>query len=335
MDLLIPPKIKKGDTIGVCTPSTPAYKINEEIFSLGLSNLKKHGLKIKLGNLTSRRASQGYRSGTPQERAKELMELFCDSNISGIITTIGGMNSNSLIPYLNYAEIRNNPKVFCGYSDITSLHLALMKFSNLATYYGPGLMPHWSDFPSGITSSISSFFEAVSDKKRVITPFSQWSNHIRDWKTNDWKYKPREWKKNQGWKVLNCGYAKAPIIVCNLNTLSAACGTEFFPNFDGKILLLEEMEAPLSKEERSLRQLELIGVFDKISALLVGKPENLQIEGAPFGLDDLILEVLGKRDYPIVTEFDCSHTIPMHTIRQGSIVEIDAKDKSLTSLSLS
>ena len=140
-----------------------------------------------------------------EERAKELMDLFIDPSVKAILATIGGMNSNSLIPYLDFEVIKRNPKIFCGYSDITSLHLSLMKYSNLATYYGPGLMPHWSEYPDAVSDSIQSFLEAFEAKERILKPFSKWSNHSRDWQTYDWKTLPRQWNHNSGWKILNPG----------------------------------------------------------------------------------------------------------------------------------
>lgn len=324
LKLIIPQNIKPGETVGICTPSMPAYAISNETFENGLKNIEKAGFKVQLGEVTKNRSSQGYRSAGPKERATELMDLFIDPSVKAILTTVGGMNSNSLIPYLDFEVIKENPKIFCGYSDITSLHLSLMKFSHLATYYGPGLMPHWSEYPDAITSSIQSFLEALETKERVLKPFKNWSNHFRDWQTDAWKTIPREWKDNLGWRVLNPGKAMAQILICNLNTLMSAAGTDYFPDVEGKILLIEEMDAPLSKEERSLRQLQLMGVFDKISGLIMGKPENLKLEGAPFGLDELLLEVVGPRNYPIISGFDCSHTIPMHTIRQHSLISFEA-----------
>lgn len=333
-NLIIPSSIKLGDSIGICTPSMPAYSISNEVFENGIKNIEKAGLKVKLGTLTENRACEGYRSAGPKERAKELMDLFVDSSVKAILTTIGGMNSNSLIPFLDFEVIKRNPKIFCGYSDITSLHLSLMKYSNLATYYGPGLMPHWSEYPDAVNDSVQSFLEALDGKERILRPFNQWSNHARDWKTDDWKTLPRQWNANAGWKILNPGKVSSPILLCNLNTLMSAAGTDYFPDVQGKVLLIEEMDAPLSKEERSLRQLQLMGVFDKIDGLIMGKPENLRLEGAPFGLDDLLMEIVGPRSYPIISNFDCSHTIPMHTIRQHSLVSFEANGTHLNEITV-
>jgi muramoyltetrapeptide carboxypeptidase LdcA involved in peptidoglycan recycling len=330
MDLIKPLKLEIGDTIGIFTPSSPAYCANEELFLNGVKNIEKLGFKVKLGFLTEKRASQGYRSGTPQDRAKEFMNLIKDNEVKALISTIGGMNSNSMIPFLDFELIRKKRKVICGYSDVTSLHLSILKYSGLKTLYGPAIMTWFGEYPNGIEESIESFLSAAMDNSnepREIEPFTQWSNHFRDWSNGDWKNIPRQWNKNKGWKVLNSGKVEGEIVIANLNTLMSSAGTEYFPDIEGKILLIEEMSAPWSKEERSLRQLQIMGVFDKITGLIMGKVEMPNDEGAPFDLNELLLEVIGKRPYPIVSEFDCSHTIPMHTIGERCSVIIEANNE--------
>ena len=190
--LISPRRLKVGDTIGVFTPSSPAYKINPGLFENGLRTLERAGFKIKLGALTSRRAAEGYRSGTAQERAAEFMDLISDPDVSALISTIGGFNSNSMIPFLDFAAIRDTRKPICGYSDVTSLHLAIMKFSGLRTYYGPTVMCWFGDWPEGIPESTNWFLDAVmnheSGSREIISP-KRWSNHKRDWVNGDWKNK--------------------------------------------------------------------------------------------------------------------------------------------------
>lgn len=328
MNLIKPHKLKLGDTIGVFTPSSPSYTANEELFKNGIKNLESLGFKVKLGFLTQARSTQGYRSGTPKERAKEFMDLILDDEVNALISTIGGMNSNSMIPYLDFDKIRSKRKIICGYSDVTSLHLAILKYSGLKTLYGPALMTWFGEYPNGLKDSVDSFMEAVSynsNIERGLIPFTKWSNHFRDWSNGDWKNIEREWKSNKGWKVLHPGEVTADIVVVNLNTFMSSAGTEYFPDLNGKILLIEEMSAPWSRQEKSLTQLKLMGVFDRISGLIMGKPEVPDSEGATFDLNELLLEIVGVRNYPIVTEFDCSHTVPMHTIGQMSKVYLNAK----------
>ncbi len=127
------------------------------------------------------------------------------------------------------------------------------------------------------------------------------------------------------WRVLTPGSANAPILALNLNTMLCLAGTEFFPNLRGRILLIEQMDASLVMEERLLRQLSLMGVFNEIAGLIVSKPEVYDSAGAPFTYDDLIREIVGARDYPVVTNFDCGHTVPMITIPQGAQVKLVAE----------
>jgi muramoyltetrapeptide carboxypeptidase LdcA involved in peptidoglycan recycling len=192
-------------------------------------------------------------------------------------------------------------------------------------------MTWFGEYPNGIKESVESFFDATMKshlKERTLEPFPYWSNHIRNWSNGDWKNLKRKWNKSTPWKVLNNGFAIGEIIVANLNTLLSAAGTDYFPDLEDKILLVEDMDAAWSEQERSFRQLQLMGVFEKISGLIIGKPESPKNEGAAFGLNELILEITGKRNYPIVSEFDCSHCVPMHTIAEHSKVSLMANEDS-------
>ena len=325
--LLSPRPLLPGSTIGIFTPSSPAYQVNPGLFENGVRTLKGLGFKVKLGGLTGARSAQGYRSGTPEDRAREFMELIRDPAVQGLMATIGGYNSNSLIPYLDFNAIREARKPICGFSDVTSLHLAILHYSRLRTFYGPTLMCWFGEWPGGIPESNEWFLDAVTGRvsyPREIPRPPRWSNHRRDWTNGDWKNEPRAWLANEGWKTLQAGAAEAPVLAFNLNTLLTTAGTPYWPELKGKILLLEEMDAPLMKEERSLRQLSLMGVFDQIAGLIVSKPEVTSADGATFDYDSLIQEIVGPRSYPIVTAFDCGHTVPMITIPQEVRVRLHA-----------
>lgn len=326
--MLKPKALRAGDTIGIFTPSSPAYLWNEGLFLNGLETLKRLGFKIKLGKLTAQRASQGYRSGSPEGRANEFMELVRDPEVQALMSTIGGMNSASLIPFLDFERIRAERKIVCGFSDVTSLHTSILKFAGLRTIYGPSVMCWFGDWPNGIEESSKWFMEAAVHHKtgarKIATP-TRWSNHKRRWDTDEWKTLPRQWEENEGWRTLSAGTVEAPILAFNLNTMMSGAGTPYWPDFNGKVLLIEDMEAPLGRTERTLRQLKFTGVFDQIAGLIVGKPEFYSQEGAPFGYDDLFREVIGPRPYPIVSNFDCSHTVPMISVPQLSPIRLVAK----------
>lgn len=328
MELIAAAPLNPGDTLGIFTPSVPCYLDNPGLFENGVRNLEKLGFRVKLGSLTKRRATQGYRSGTAQERAAEFMELVRDPEVKGLVATIGGANSNGMIPHLDFAAIRREAKVVCGYSDVTSLHLAILHYARLRTFYGPAVMTWFGEYPDGIPESEGSFLDAVRNHRagtRALVPPVRWSNHRRKWDNGDWMNLPREWKASQGWFTLNPGRASGPVIAANLNTLLTAAGTPYFPELRDKILLIESMDAPFAMEERLLYQLKLMGVFDGLAGLIVGKPEWPDAGGATFSHEDLIREAVGARPYPIITQFDCGHTVPMLTLAQMTPLEIVAE----------
>jgi muramoyltetrapeptide carboxypeptidase len=328
--LLSPRPLRPGDTLGVFTPSSPAYLDNPGLFENGIRNLEKLGFRVKLGSLTARRSGQGYRSGTGRERAAEFMELVHDPEVHGLMATIGGNNSSSLIPFLDFGAIRSSRKPIIGYSDVTSLHLAILKRAGLRTFYGPAVMCWFGEWPDGVAESSESFLDAVQrhvSGPRELVPPSRWSNHRRSWLDGAWRNQPREWKSQPGWKTLVPGEVTAPVVAANLNTLMTAAGTPDWPELDGRILLIEEMDAPLAREERSLRQLERIGAFDRIAGLIMSKPEVYDAQGAPFDLDALLMEIVADRPaFPIITRFDCGHTLPMLTIPQEVLLRIEAPE---------
>jgi len=127
-----PPALRPGDTIGICTPSFPAHVAFRAKYLHGIAELTRLGFRVVEGELTARATAQGARAGTPRKRADEINALFANPEVRGIMTTIGGSNSSSLVPYLDFDLVRAHPKVFCGSSDVTSLHLALMRHAGLA-----------------------------------------------------------------------------------------------------------------------------------------------------------------------------------------------------------
>lgn len=325
--VLKPKKLNAGDTIGIFTPSSPAYLYNDGLFLNGIRNLEACGFKTKQGEMTAKRSHQGYRSASPQDRAKEFMNLILDPEVHGLMSTIGGSNSSSMIPYLDFAAIRASRKPICGYSDVTSLHASILTAAGLRTFYSPAVMCWFGEWPDGVPESTQWFLDAVmhhrTGNRKIIAP-EKWSNHGRKWDNGDWKNVSRIWQENSGWKVLNTGTAEAQILALNLNTVLGLAGTKYWPDLRGKILLIEDMAAPQSRNERHFNQLKLMGVFEQIAGLIVSKPEVYSSEDSPFTYEELLMEVVGPRDYPIISNFDCGHTIPMITIPQLSPVRLEA-----------
>lgn len=328
MNPIKPYRLKAGDTIGIFTPSWPAHCFFREKFEFAIRQIENLGFKVKLGSLTKTFSHEGYRTANAALRAREFMELIEDPGVHALMSTIGGSISNGMLEYLDYDSIREARKPIIGYSDVTSLLLAIHCRSNLIVFYGPAVVPSMGEHPKPLDLTVNSFLDATTrtdSKNRILSPPSTWSNQLRSAFSDEWKTGARMFQKNFGWETLNKGQAEGLGIVANLNTLSSCLGTPFIPSFKNKILFLEQMLMDLEREERQLRQLRLAGVFNEIAGLVISKPENLEKTNATYDPKDLYKEVIEERPYPIVWNFDCGHTHPSITIPIGTPISIVAE----------
>lgn len=332
IDLIKPPALKHGDTIGIFSPSWPGSFFLREKYQIGIEKLKSLGLNVVEGELIKRNLHEGYRLGTARERADEFNSLYRDPEVKGLISAIGGYCSGSILPYLDYDYIKANPKIVCGYSDITTLHCALNKMCHLATFYGPAVI---SSFGETTLSSytMDSWCRQVGllsvNYPLELQPPEEWTNEFVDATKQGWQQIEKKLFAHGGWEVVNEGQAYGSAFACNLNTLLSLAGTPYWPDLKNRILFLEQMNVSLSQEERQLNQLKLLGVFDEIKALVISRPENYNDEGSPLSYVQLLSEITaGKLNYPVIVNFDCGHTVPMLTIPQGAMfkVECDASE---------
>ena len=130
---ILPQRLNPGDTFGLIAPASPPP--DPQTVDHSVAALEKMGFKVKLGRYVRKR--WGFLAGRDRERAADIMQMFTDQKVNGIICLRGGYGAGRLLPLLDYAAVRKNPKVFVGYSDITSLHCAFLKKSNLLTFHGP------------------------------------------------------------------------------------------------------------------------------------------------------------------------------------------------------
>lgn len=324
-------KLKKGDTIAVFSPSSPATVFAKSRFERAKAYLEGKGYKIHEGSLTGK--IDIYRSGTIKERADELNELIRNPEIKCIMSAIGGMNSNSLLPFLDYESLIKNPKVIIGYSDVSALLLGIYAKTGLITYYGPALVASFGEFPPLVDYTYAYFENIVSEANelpyQLNTP-PEWTDEMIDWNSQD---RPKVCLKNS-MITLSPGKASGRLIAGNLNTMQGIWNTEYMPQIrTGDILLIEDSLKDLATVERSFSLLKLSGVFDKIGGLILGKHELFKDFDSGRKHYDVLLEVIGDVNFPILADFDCSHTHPMLTIPIGCEVMLDADQQTVKLLS--
>ncbi|MGL5123617.1 MAG: S66 family peptidase [Fusobacteriaceae bacterium] len=315
--------LKKKLTIGIYAPAFPAHILFKDKYNYGIKVLISMGFDIIEGKLIKNKNIQGYRTANGQERALEFMELINNPKIDIIMPVTGGLNSSSLIPYLDFKKIDASNKILCGYSDITSLQMSIISQTNLKCIYGGAVISTFGEFKDNDYAK-KSFISSLSEENYELIPPIKWSNILLNAFTNDWKDLERTYFENQGWKVINHGYSEGIVYAANINTLVSLFGSKYIPDFTNSILILEEEDATINIEERSLNALKLYGVFDNLKGLIFGKPEIYDDKNSNITYKELIKEIVGKREYPIIYDFDCAHTIPSICIPQRSRMILDA-----------
>lgn len=330
MHQILLPRLSEDDAIGIFSPSCAATSWIPERTELAVRFMESRGHRVVCGNLTGKDA--GYRSGSIKERAKELNALIRDPGIRCIMAASGGFVSNSILPYIDYEALRRDPKIIVGFSDVAAVLLAVYAKTGLVTFYGPNLIPTFGEAMPYSNESYDYFRDAVSGFINLPHSYPMpeyWTEDSVGLEEDDIQCTA---VKNQ-WICAREGKAQGRLIGGNLDTLYGIWGSEYMPEIrEGDILFLEESRGTPEKTERAISHLELCGVFEKISGLVFGKCADYKPgrEGEKF--HEPAMEILNKYKFPILAEFDCAHTKPMHTLPIGCTVELDAAEKRLSLL---
>ncbi|POW55793.1 LD-carboxypeptidase [Candidatus Pantoea alvi] len=320
---LLAPPLKIGDTIGFFSPSSPATITAPNRFNRAKKFLEQKGFGLKAGSLTG--LSDYYRSGTIKERADELNALIRDPEVSCIMSTIGGSNSNSLLPYLDYQTLSENPKIIIGYSDATALLAGIYAKTGLVTFYGPALVASFGEFPPLVNETYQSFYELLVQRRAGNYYYNlpkKWTDECLNW-DNAEPVRPKLLYENNC-RFLGAGVIEGRVIGGNLNTLSGIMGSKWMPEIEkGDILFIEDSLKDIATVERSFSMLKLNGILDKAGAIILGKHELFDNAGTGRQPADVLQEILADKPIPLVDGFDCCHTHPMLTLPLGVSLRVD------------
>ena len=294
--MLIPQKLKKGDVIGVVAPSNPIIEENIEELERAKKIIEDAGFKVKYSkNLFSN--TNGY-SSTAREKAEDINEMFRDKDVKMIWCAKGGENSNSTFEYLDYDLIKNNPKIICGYSDITSLTNIITAKTGLVTFSG-------TNFKTIATDETNYSYNEVM--KRFVDGSLELGVEVEKYET------------------LKEGVAEGKLIGGNLKLTRGLVSGKYSIDFTDKILFLEELGIDTTPVIMSnfLYYMKQNGVFDKIKGLWIGNYEH----ESGISLEKVILDVLeGEYDFPIIKSNNFGHTETKTVIPIGTKARIDTKN---------
>ncbi|MBY0122723.1 S66 peptidase family protein [Bacillus sp. S/N-304-OC-R1] len=309
-------RLKLGDEIRVISPSRSMVIMKEAQVEIAVNRLIGLGFNVTFGKNAN--AHDEFFSSTIEERIEDLHEAFLDPNVKGILAAMGGYNANQLLKYIDYDIIRNNPKVFCGYSDITALNGAFYKKTGLITYSGP----LFSSFgvKHGFEYTLDSFIQAVTnDAPYEVEPSDHWSDDA--WYLDQ---EDRTFVEHEGYFVLQEGQAEGILIGGNLCTLNLLQGTEFMPSLQDAILFIEDDdESHALTFERDLQSLLHLPDAQYIKGVLIGKfqKDSHMTEDA---LRRIIASKKELAGLPIIANVNFGHVQPMATIPFGARATISA-----------
>lgn len=319
MNKIIPSKLKLGDEIRVIAPSRSMSILNDDVIQSAKSRLEKMGFKITFGKNVSKSIDDNYKCASIEDRVQDLHEAFADKNVKAILTVIGGYNVNQILDYIDYDLIKQNPKILCGYSDITALSNAIYAKTGLVTYSGP----HFSSFgmKKGFEYTQEYFQKMFMQNQNILIENSkEWSND--SWFKNQ---ENRTFIKNEGMKIIHKGKAEGKIIGGNLCTLNLLQGTEYMPDLENSVLFIEDdglVEKEFNREfDRDLQSLLHCAKNKNIKGIVVGRAEN-NCEMSVKKWTKLFNTKRELDNIPIVINADFGHTTPIFTFPIGGYARI-------------
>lgn len=316
-------KLTKGDEIRVIAPSRSLGLLTDDNFTVAKNTLEEMGYVVTLGKNCSRRKVDAYNSSKASERAEDVMEAFKDNNVKAVLPAIGGFNVNQILSLLDYDVISKNPKIICGYSDITALCNAIFAKTGVITYSGPNFSLF--GMAKGNQYTLDYFQKCMASEEAFeVVPADYWSDDA--WYRDQ---ENRQFIANEGYAIINEGRAEGTIIGGNLCTFNLLQGTEYMPSLDNTILFLEDDDLVGEwfglEFDRNLQSVIHLKGFSGVKAIVIGrcqKGSNINVES----MADIIKSKPELNKIPVVYGADFGHTTPLFTFPIGGTAKLTAID---------
>jgi len=291
--ILKPKRLTPGDVIGIISPASSPNDLSR--INKSVEYLEKVGYRVEVGKNVG--LVKGYLAGNDEQRLEDLHYMFKNKNIKAVFTLRGGYGSTRLLDKIDYTLIRNNPKIFVGYSDINALQMAFYTKCALITFAGPMPAVDFYEEVSPFTEEL--FWRIITTNKKI--------GRIEN---------PNKEKIF----TLNKGRAEGRLLGGNLSILISLLGTEYFPKMKDSILYLEEINEPPYRIDRMFNQLRLAKIFKGIKGIILGRFVDCyetDDEKATLTLNEVVLDYFGSMKIPVVYNFKHGHIKDNITLPYG------------------
>jgi muramoyltetrapeptide carboxypeptidase len=295
-----PPFLRKGDEVAIVSPS---FCTEENILTEAVTFLEKWNLKVRIGRNAGKK--QGPFAGSDEERLHDLQEMTDDQTVKAVICSRGGYGLSKIIDKVDFSALKNNPKWYSGFSDITVLHIWLNEVCGVMSIHG--------EMPLNF-----------NNKEKTSGTFSSLKNALfGNLKEHEWNgnfYKPAD--------------VNGELTGGNLSLLYSLLGTRAEPTTTGKILYIEEVGEYYYHIDRMFTSLKLSGKLDGLSALVVGGMNKIEEAKLPWekNIEETILAVVSDYNYPVLFNFPAGHIADNRALYIGSQVQITVMSDKATML---
>jgi muramoyltetrapeptide carboxypeptidase len=286
--LLRPQAIVKGDTIGVVSPS---YAPKTGWLQRGVRALERAGFNVLLDPEIEKLPR--FTRAEDERRAENLMGMWLDPRVKAVIASTGGYGAVRLLPHLDPSIFRNNPKCLVGYSDITALHLWLMKRANLRSFHGPTVDDLVPSLRDPTMASLITALTTPCPPKPIGRELS---------------------------RAIVPGRAVGRLVGGNLSLVQQTIGTDYQVDLQGAILFVEETRDPMSVVDERLVHMRAAGLLQGVAGIVFGQLSLDRSEEDEF--EDFLLDLISDLDVPVLMDFPAGHENPNLTIPFGTEVEL-------------
>ena len=339
--MIKPKRLKIGDKVAIVSLSwgglgDPAFLHKYDLAKERLEN--DFGLEVVA--MPHALKGSAFVSNHPELRAKDLMDAFSDPSIAGIICAIGGDDTIRIAPYIDLEIIRNNPKIFMGYSDSTINHFMLYR-AGIVSFYGPSIMCEFAECVSmfDYTKKAVDDFLFKDTKGYEILPSPEWSDDYILWSAENMHLKKTLKPDPKGYELLQgTGTVRGHLLGGCLDVFMMCIGTTYWPTLEdwkGAILFIETSEDKPSPEfvKWTLRNLAAQGILNQLQGILVAKPQG-EVHNEAY--KEAILQVVRDEaqlvNLPILYNLNFGHAFPIGILPYGVMAEIHCEEKKLVIL---
>ncbi len=289
-----PQALQPGDTLAIISPAGPS---DADAIEKGIAYIETVGLRPKLMPHGTKR--RFYLAGSDQERLEDFHAAFEDPEVKGILAARGGYGCMRFLPQIDWQRVQANPKIFVGFSDLTSILLPMYQRAGLICFHGPMLT---SNLIEGDGYSQTELWKQVMGQ--VNYPYTI--------------------PNRSTYQCLKPGQAEGILLGGNLSLLTALCGTPYQPDTRGAILFIEDWHEKFYTIDRKLTQLKLAGMFDNIAGLLFGDFDAMEDQWENYAIEALLQELMAPFEIPIGFGFSLGHGDQTATLPIGAFARFEA-----------